>query len=72
MYGTRVSQVPQIAVKEERSVLKYVSDGLNGKVRCLGKPLVKSGEGGICALAVLTRIQAQRLVCLVHAQAAVE
>ena len=29
----RVSQVPQIAVKEERSVLKYVSDGLNGKVR---------------------------------------
>lgn len=38
MYG-RVFQVPQIAVKEERRVLWYASDGLNGKVRCLGKPL---------------------------------
>lgn len=58
--------MPQIAVKEERSVLKYVSDGLNGKVRWLGKTLVKSREGGIRALAVLTRIQAQCLVGLVH------
>ena len=48
--------MPQIAVKEERSVLKYVSDGLNGKVRCLGKPLVKSGERGVRAFAVLTRV----------------
>lgn len=69
---TRVSQVPQIGLKEERRVLLYASDGLKPKVRCLGKPLVKSREGGICALAVLTRIQAQRLVGLVHAQAAVE
>ncbi len=38
MYG-RVFQVPQIAVKEERRVLWYASDGLNGKVRCLEKPL---------------------------------
>ena len=30
-------QVPQIAVKEERRVLWYASDGLNGKVRCFGK-----------------------------------
>lgn len=83
---TRVFQVPQIGLKEERRVLLYASDGLKPKVRCLGKPrdglkgkvrslgkpLVKSREGGICALAVLTRIQAQRLVGLVHAQAAVE
>ena len=48
--------MPQIAVKEERSVLKYVSDGLNGKVRCLGKLLIESGEGGIRAFAVLTRV----------------
>lgn len=35
---TRVSQVPQIGLKEERSVLLYASDGLKPKVRCLGKP----------------------------------
>lgn len=64
--------MPQIGLKEERRVLLYASDGLKPKVRCLGKPLVKSREGGICALAVLTRIQAQRLVGLVHTQAAVE
>lgn len=77
---TRVFQVPEIAPKEERRVLRYASrrfegqgrvrgkpcDGLKGKVRSLGKPLVKSREGGICALAVLARIQAQRLVGLVH------
>ncbi len=82
----RVSQVPQIGLKEERRVLWYASDGLKPKVRCLGKPrdglkgkvrslgklLIESREGGVCALAVLTRIQAQRLVSLVHTQAAVE
>ena len=31
--------MPQIAVKEERRVLWYASDGLNGKVRCLGSRL---------------------------------
>ena len=69
---TRVFEVPEIAPKEERRVLRYASDGLRGKVGCLGKPrdglkgkvrslgkpLVKSREGGICALAVLARIQA--------------
>ena len=34
----RVSQVPEVAVKEERRVLEYASDGLNGKIGCLGKP----------------------------------
>jgi hypothetical protein len=34
----RVSQVPQIGLKEERRVLLYASDGLKPKVRCLGKP----------------------------------
>ncbi len=29
-------QVPQVAAKEERRVLKYASDGLSGKMRCLG------------------------------------
>lgn len=29
-------QVPQIGPKEERRVLKYASDGLRAKVRCLG------------------------------------
>ena len=27
-----------LAVKEERRVLEYASDGLNGKIGCLGKP----------------------------------
>ena len=81
-----VSEVRQIPVKEERRVLRYASDGLRGKVGCLGKPrdglkgkvrslgklLIESGERRIRALAVLTRIQAQRLVGLVHTQAAVE
>lgn len=35
---TRVSQVPQIGLKEERRVLLYARDGLKPKVRCLGKP----------------------------------
>ena len=66
----RVSQVPQIGLKEERRVLWYASDGLKPKVRCLGKPhdglkgkvrslgklLIESGEGGVCAFAVLTRV----------------
>ena len=66
----RVSQVPQIGLKEERRVLWYASDGLkpkvrclgkprdglNGKVRCLGKLLVESGEGGICTFSMLTRV----------------
>lgn len=83
---TRVSQVPQIGLKEERRVLLYASDGLKPKVRCLGKPrdglkgkvrslgklLIESGERRIGALAVLTGIQAQCLVGLVHAQATVE
>lgn len=30
--------MPQIAVKEERRVLEYASDGLNGKVGRLGNP----------------------------------
>ena len=82
----RVSQVPQIGLKEERRVLWYASDGLKPKVRCLGKPhdglkgkvrslgklLIESREGGICTFAVLTGIQTQRLVGLVHAQTAVE
>ena len=82
----RVSQVPQIGLKEERRVLWYASDGLKPKVRCLGKPRdglkgkvrslgkpsVESRERGIRAFAVLTGIQTQRLVGLVHAQAAVE
>ena len=34
----RVFQVPEIAPKEERCVLRYASDGLKGKVRSLGKP----------------------------------
>lgn len=53
---TRVSQVPQIGLKEERRVLLYASDGLKGKVRSLGKLLIESGERGIRALAVLTRV----------------
>ena len=67
---TRVSQVPQIGLKEERRVLLYASDGLKPKVRCLGKPrdglkgkvrslgkpLVKSGERGIRTFSVLARI----------------
>ena len=52
----RVSQVPQIGLKEERRVLWYASDGLKPKVRCLGKPSVESGEGGIRTFAVLTRV----------------
>ena len=69
---TRVSQVPQIGLKEERRVLLYASDGLKPKVRCLGKPRdglkgkvrslgkpsVESGEGRVGAFAVLTCIQA--------------
>ena len=38
----------------------------------MGKLLIESREGGIRALAVLTRIQAQCLVGLIHAQATVE
>ena len=37
-----VSQVPEIAPKEERRVLWYPSDGLRGKVGCLGKPYSSS------------------------------
>ena len=29
-------QVPQVAAKEKRRVLKYASDGLRAKMRCLG------------------------------------
>ena len=36
--SARVVQVPQVAAKEERRVLWYASDGLSGKMRCLGKP----------------------------------
>ena len=32
----KMFQVPQVAAKEERRVLKYASDGLSGKMRCLG------------------------------------
>ncbi len=35
---TLVFEVPEIAPKEERRVLRYASDGLRGKVGCLGKP----------------------------------
>ena len=83
---TRVSQVPQIGLKEERRVLLYASDGLKPKVRCLGKPrdglkgkvrslgklLIESRERGVGTFAVLTGIQTQRLAGLVHAQASVE
>ena len=68
----RVSQVPQIGLKEERRVLWYASDGLKPQVRCLGKPrdglkgkvrslgklLIESRERGVGTFAVLTRIQA--------------
>ena len=37
-----VFQVPEIAPKEERRVLWYASDGLRGKVGCLGKPYSSS------------------------------
>lgn len=30
-------EVPQVAAKEERSVLWYASDGLSGEMGCLGK-----------------------------------
>ena len=33
-----VFEVPQVAAKEERSVLWYASDGLSGEMECLGKP----------------------------------
>ena len=33
-----VSEVPQVAAREERSVLWYASDGLSGEMGCLGKP----------------------------------
>ena len=36
--SARVVQVPQVAAKEERRVLWYASDGLNGKGGCLGNP----------------------------------
>ena len=29
-------QVPQVAVKGKRRVLRYASEDLNGKMRCLG------------------------------------
>ena len=32
----KMFQVPQVAAKEERHVLKYASDGLSGKMRRLG------------------------------------
>ena len=32
-----VFEVPQVAAKEERSVLWYASDGLSGEMGCLGK-----------------------------------
>ena len=48
--SVRVFQVPEITVKEERRVLEYASDGLNGKVGCLGNPQVlerfDTGAGG--------------------------
>lgn len=34
----RVFQVPEIAPKEERRVLRYASDSLRDKVGYLGKP----------------------------------
>ena len=33
-----VFEVPQVAAKEERSVLWYASDGLSGEMGCLGEP----------------------------------
>lgn len=33
-----VFEVPQVAAKEEQSVLWYASDGLSGEMGCLGKP----------------------------------
>lgn len=32
-----VFEVPQVAAKEERSVLWYASDGLSDEMGCLGK-----------------------------------
>ena len=66
----RVSQVPQIGLKEERRVLWYASDGLKPKVRCLGKPhdglkgkvrslgklLIESRERGVGTFSVLARV----------------
>lgn len=37
--------MPEVAPKEERSVLWYASDGLRGKIRCLRK-LEGFDEGG--------------------------
>ena len=36
--SAKTSLSEQGALKEERRVLEYASDGLNGKVGCLGKP----------------------------------
>ena len=36
--SARVFQVSEMAVKEERRVPEYASDGLNGKVGCLENP----------------------------------
>ncbi|RGJ69398.1 hypothetical protein DWX25_00825 [Collinsella sp. AF18-8LB] len=41
-----VFEVPQVAAKEERSVLWYASDGLSGEMGCLGKPDVYSACSG--------------------------
>lgn len=38
----RLFQVPEVAAKEERRVLLYASDGLSGKIGCLGKPLFEN------------------------------
>ena len=59
--------MPQIGLKEECHVLKVRKRRLKAEVRSLGKLLIESRERGVGTFAVLTRIQTQRLVGLVHA-----
>ena len=44
-----VFEVPQVAAKEERSVLWYASDGLSGEMGCLGKP-DDYADGSCCVM----------------------
>lgn len=44
-----VFEVPQVAAKEERSVLWYAGDGLSGKVPCLGKT-DNYADGSCCVM----------------------
>ena len=64
-----VSQVRQIAPKEERRVLNVRKRRFEGQGRVLGKAalLIESGERGVRALAVLGDIKAKGFIGLVNA-----